>query len=378
MTKRHDWTTIAEIAAAIGARAEGEVALPVRRAAEPASAGPEDLALAMDAKYADGLAQGQARAAVLWPGADWRALGLKAAIFVERPRLAMAGITRAFDPGPGIAPGIHPSAVIDPGAEIGAGAAIGPFVVIGSGARIGAGARIAAHVFIGDGAEIGADATILQGASIGPRVSIGDRFNCQPGAVIGADGFSFVTPEKSGVEEARETLGARTTLTAQSWTRIHSLGTVEIGDDVEVGGNSVIDRGTIRATRIGSGTKLDNLVHIGHNVEVGRDCLLCGQVGIAGSARIGDRVVLGGQCGVSDNIFVGDDVIAGGGTKIFTNAPAGRVLLGSPALKMETHVEAWKNIRRLGRLFRQVAELREIVTLRGQEGTDERGETDER
>ena len=94
------------------------------------------------------------------------------------------------------------------------------------------------------------------------------------------------------------------------------------------------------------------------NVEIGRDCLLCGQVGIAGSARIGDRVVMGGQCGVSDNIFVGDDVVAGGATKIFTNAPAGRVLLGSPAMKMESHVEAWKNIRRLPRLFAQVAELR--------------------
>jgi UDP-3-O-[3-hydroxymyristoyl] glucosamine N-acyltransferase len=189
--------------------------------------------------------------------------------------------------------------------------------------------------------------------------------------VIGADGFSFVTPEKSGIEEIRETLGHREEIHPQSWTRIHSLGTVHIGDDVEVGANATVDRGTVRATSIGRGTKLDNLVHVGHNVQVGEDCLLCGQVGIAGSSRIGNRVVLAGQCGVSDNIFVGDDVIAGGATKIFSNAPAGRVLLGYPAIKMETHVEAWKNIRRLTRLFAQVAELRETVAKLTQKGSAE-------
>lgn len=353
--------SVGEIAAALDARAEGDLTFGIARASEPASAGPDDLALAMDPRYADGISQGRARAAVLWAGADYKALGLRAAIFVERPRLAMAGLTRAMDPGPGIAAGVHPTAIVADSARIGPDASIGPFVVIGPGVRIGARCRIASHASVGAEAAIGDDALILAGARIGARVVIGDRFICQPGAVIGADGFSFVTPEKSGVEEIRETLGSREGLKEQSWIRIHSLGAVEIGDDVEIGANVAIDRGTIRSTRIGSGTKLDNLVHVGHNVEVGRDCLLCGQVGIAGSARIGDRVVLGGQCGVSDNIFVGNDVIAGGATKIFTNAPAGRVLLGSPALKMEQHVEAWKNIRRLGRLFQQVAELRAVV-----------------
>jgi UDP-3-O-[3-hydroxymyristoyl] glucosamine N-acyltransferase len=354
--------SIAEIARALDARAAGDTGLRVKGAAEPAMAGPDDLALAMAPKYAEGLSDGQARAAILWDGADWQALGLKAAIFVARPRLAMSGLTRTFDPGPAIAPGIHPTAVIDASALIGPGAAIAPFVVIGAGVRIGPNARIAPHVHIAEGVHIGAGALIHAGARIGAQVRIGDRFFCQPGAVIGADGFSFVTPEKSGVEEIRQTLGERGEIRQQSWIRIHSLGTVEIGDDVEIGANCTIDRGTIRATRIGSGTKLDNLVHIAHNVEVGRDALLCGQVGIAGSTRIGDRVVLAGQCGVGDNLFVGDDVIAGGATKILTNAPAGRVLLGYPALKMETHIDAQKNIRRLGRLFAQVAELREAVT----------------
>ncbi len=356
--------TIREIAAAIGAEAAGDLDLTVTRAAEPRMAGVDALALAMDPKYASGLAEGRAVAALLWSGADWQGLGLKAAIFAPRGRLAMAGLSVLLDAGPEIAAGVHALTVIHPDAVIGEGAAIGPFVTIGRGARIGARARIASHVSVAEGAVIGADALLCQGVRIGARVTIGDRFIAQPGAVVGADGFSFVTAEKSGVEEIRETLGERGEIRAQSWHRIHSLGAVTIGDDVELGANVCIDRGTIRDTVIGSGSKLDNLVHVGHNVQIGRDCLLCGQVGIAGSARIGDRVVLAGQCGVNDNIFVGDDVIAGGATKIFTNAPAGRVLLGYPAVKMEAHVEIQKALRRLPRLAARVGALEKTVTER--------------
>lgn len=354
--------TIREIAAALGAEAAGNLDLPITRAAEPQAAGPGDLALAMDPKYAEGLAAGRARAALVWPGADWQALGLQAAIFAPRSRLAMAGLSRMMDPGPQIAPGVHPMTVVDATAQIGAGAAIGPFVVIGAGVRIGPGARIASHVSIAEGTVIGADAMILQGVRIGPGVTIGDRFIAQPGASIGGDGFSFVTPQKSGVEEIRTTLGQREEIRQQSWTRIHSLGSVTLGDDVEIGSNATIDRGTIRDTQVGSGSKIDNLVQLGHNVVVGRDCLLCGQVGVAGSTRIGDRVVLAGQVGVSDNIFIGDDVIAGGGTKIFTNVPAGRTILGNPAVKMETQMEINKALRRLPRLAATVEELQKLVS----------------
>ncbi|WP_395002746.1 UDP-3-O-(3-hydroxymyristoyl)glucosamine N-acyltransferase [Cypionkella sp.] len=355
--------SIRDIATALAAQAEGDLDLLISRACEPASAGVGDLALAMDPRYGDGIAKGKAQAALLWPGADWRALGLKAAIFAPRGRLAMAGLTVLLDEGPDIAAGLHPMAVIDPTAEIGAGAAIAPFVTIGAGVRIGARARIASHVSIAKGAQIGDDALILQGVRIGAGVKIGHRFICQPGAVIGADGFSFVTPEKSGVEEIRDTLGKRDEIRPQSWTRIHSLGAVSLGDDVEIGANVAIDRGTIRDTSIGSGTKLDNLVHIGHNVQIGRDCLLCAQVGIAGSARIGDRVVMAGQCGVNDNIFVGDDVICGGASKVFTNAPSGRVLLGYPAVKMETHIEMQKALRRLPRMASRVTEMEKAISL---------------
>lgn len=369
--------SIRDIAAALGAEAQGDLDIVIARASEPATAGPDDLALAMDPKYAAGLAAGQARAALVWPGADWRALGLTAAIFAPRGRLAMAGLSRMLDAGPAIAPGIHPMSVIHPAAFVAENAAIGPFVTIGAGAKIGANARIASHVSIAEQVVIGADALILHGARIGAGVVIGDRFICQPGAVVGADGFSFVTPEKSGVEQVRETLGQRDTTLAQSWSRIHSLGAISIGDDVEIGANCAIDRGTIRNTTIGSGTKLDNLVHLGHNVQVGTDCLLCGQVGIAGSARIGNRVVMGGQCGVNDNIFIGDDVICGGATKVFTNVPSGRVMLGYPAVKMQAHVEMQKALRRLPRLAARVAALEQRSDDTGTDtGTDTDTDTD--
>ncbi|WP_312530326.1 UDP-3-O-(3-hydroxymyristoyl)glucosamine N-acyltransferase [Paracoccus sp. (in: a-proteobacteria)] len=351
--------TIADLARALDGRLWGDGSIEVIGAAEPADAEANQLAMATAPAYLDKLKPGGV--ALLAEGTDPATYGQKAAVLVSRPRLAMAGLTRSFDPAKGPALGIHPSAVIDPSAEIGADAAIGPFVVIGEGVRIGAGARIHAHASIGDFAVIGADVLIHSGVRIAHRVRIGDRAIFHPNAVIGSDGFSFVTPEASGVEEIRQNLGQRAEIRAQHWTRIHSLGGVEIGDDFEMGANASIDRGTIRATRIGNGCKIDNMVHIGHNCQIGDDCLFAGQSGVAGSTRIGNRVVLGGKVGVSDNIFIGDDVIAGGGTDIYTNVPAGRVILGSPAVKIETHIEAQKNIRRLPRLYAQVAKLQETV-----------------
>ena len=354
--------TLDEIAKALGAEMFGDGALFISGAAEPASAGPEDLALAMDPKYADGLGQGQARAGILWPGADWQALGLQGALVVPRARMAMSGLTKLLDPGPEIAPGVHPTALIDDSAMIGAGAAIGPFVVIGRDVVIGVNARISSHCTISAGTRIGANALLFPGVHLGRNLRIGTGFIAQPGAVIGADGFSYVTPEKSRAEAARETMGDAGEAQAQAWQRIHSLGSVILGDNVEVGSNACIDAGTIRPTRIGDGTKIDNQVHVAHNCEVGRDCLFAGQVGIAGSVKVGDNVILGGKVGVVDNIFIGDGVVAGGGTIILSNVPAGRVLLGYPAVKMETHVESYKALRRLPRLARTVAELQKAVS----------------
>lgn len=356
--------TIEQIAAAIGAEAHGAAQVAVTGAAEPADARADELALAMKPEYAENLAAGAARAAILWEGADWQALGLEAAILVARPRYSMAGVTRLMDPGPGWDPGIHPTAVIADGAELGADVAVGPLAVIGAGARIGAGTVIGPHATVGAGAEIGAGGCLREGVRICARVRIGARFIAQPGVVVGGDGFSFVTPETSGVERVRESLGAEGATEAQSYVRIHSLGAVRIGDDVEIGANSCVDRGTIRDTVIGNGTKLDNHVQIGHNCVIGNDGLLCGQVGLAGSVTVGNNVVLAGKTGASDNIFIGDNVITGGASKLFTNVPAGRVMLGHPATKMEAQMEIYKGLRRLRRLFDDVAELKKTVSNR--------------
>ena len=354
--------TIEQIATALGATAYGAVDLPIDGLAEPADATTRDLALAMKPEYAENLSQGSARAAMVWDGADWEALGLEAAIISPRPRYTMSGLTTMMDPGQGWPDGIHPTAFVDDAAELGAGVTIGPLAVVCAGARIGAGTVIGPQAYVGTDTSIGTMGFLREGVRIGARVTIGERFIAQPGAVVGGDGFSYVTPEKSSVEQARQTLGDQGGTQSQAWTRIHSLGGVSIGDDVELGSNCTIDRGTIRDTRIGNGTKIDNLVMVGHNVEIGNDSLLCGCVGIAGSTKIGNNVVLGGQTGVSDNIFIGDNVITGGGTIVLSNIPAGRVMLGYPAMKMESTMEVFKGLRRLKRLFNDVADLKKTVS----------------
>ncbi len=357
--------TVAEIADALGLAAWGDTGIEIRSAAAPHEAGADALALASTESYAAALSAGSARAALLWEGADPEAYGLDAAIFAARPRYALAGLSALMDTGPDLPPGIHPSAVIDPSATIGDGARIGPFVVVGAGASIGANARIASHSSIGAGAKIGDDALILERVSIGARCTLGHRLIAQPGAVVGSDGFSFVTPEKSAVEVVGATLGDAQGLRQQSYARIHSLGAVTIGDDVELGANSCIDRGTLADTRIGDGTKIDNLVHVAHNVIVGQDCLLCGQMGVAGSTKIGDRCVFAGQVGVVDNITIGDDVIASGSARIRTNQPSGRILIGDPAIPMDKGIEIMKATRRLPRLARDVASLRKHLPKEG-------------
>lgn len=339
-------TTIEELARALGAEAVGDASLRVRGAAEPAAAGPEDIALAMQPAFAEDLAKGGARAAILWPEADWQALGLKAAILAPRARYVLAGVNRVFERPPDLPEGVHPSAVVDPSAEVPADARIGPFVLIGPRVRIGSGARIFSHVSIAEDAEIGRDALILAGVRIGARVRIGDRFIAQPGAVLGGDGFSFVTPTRGLVEEARET-GVIAAEEQDEYVRINSIGSVRIGDDVEVGANSCIDRGTVADTVIGDGTKIDNLVQLGHNVKVGQTCLICGHVAVGGSTVIGDRVVLGGKAAVADHLTIGQNSVITGNSGVASNVPPNRIMMGYPAVRMDQNVEIYKALRRL-------------------------------
>ncbi len=353
--------SISELAQALGAEAFGDGALEVSGAAEPARARPNEIALAMQPVFAGDLAKGRARAAILWPGADWQGLGLAAAIVAPRARYVLSGVTRVFERLPEIAPGIHPSAVIDPSATIGEGAAIGPFVVIGARVRIGVKARIFSHTSIAEDAEIGRDALILNGVRIGARVRIGDRFVAQPGAVIGADGFSFVTPTPGLLDEARAT-GAIAAEAQDAYVRINSLGAVVIGDDVEVGANTCIDRGTIADTTVGHGTKIDNQVQIGHNVRIGRTCLICGQAGIAGSTVVGDSVVLGGRAALADHIRIGSNVVITGNTGVSSHVPSNRIMAGYPAVRMDQHVEMYKALRRLPRVLAGLESAQKAVS----------------
>lgn len=348
--------SVKDIAAALGAQAFGAVDLLIEGASEPATATATDLALAMTPAYGDALALGAAKAAVVWQGADWEAMGLKAAIIAPRARLAMAGLTQMLDQ-PLPAGGISQHAAIDPSARLGRDVRVGPFAVIGADAVIGDGTWIGDHVSIAAGVVIGASCQIHAGVRLQRGTRLGARVILQPNVAIGGDGFSFVTAEPSNVELARETLGegALSAPTDPRWHRIHSLGGVVVCDDVEVGANSCIDAGTIRPTRVGEGTKIDSLVQVGHNVIVGTHCLLCAQAGVAGSTVIGDRVVVGGKAGVADNLKIGDDVVLGGGSVVLSNVPAGRVMMGYPATKMQTHIEGYKALRRLPRTLRDLA-----------------------
>lgn len=343
--------TIKDLAAALSMPFEGDGDLPVGRASDPATAGQEALAVALSPAFSEALHAGHARAAILWAGADWRGFGLCAAILAPPARLTLARIAGALDPDDMLPHRTSSHALIDPAARIGDGCAIGPFTTIAAGAEVGPGARIGARVTIGPGARIGAGARIHDGAWIGPRVIAGAHLVMQPGAVVGSDGYSFVTATPSNPERAKATGGAVRLDPPEdpAWHKTMSLGAVILGDEVEIGANSTVDAGTLKPTRIGTGTKLDNLVHVGHNVEVGAHCLLCGQTGIAGSVVIGDRTVLGGQTGVGDHNRIGSDVVTGAGTMIQSNVPSGSVLLGYPSQRMDRAVALFRTLKRMGR-----------------------------
>ncbi len=351
-----------ELAKATGLALLGDGSVRVDTPAPPERAGIADLAIAMSESYADALRQSAARAAIVWEGASLEAYGLDGALVAGRPRVALAHVTERFQHPSEIAPGIHPTAVIDQSAVIGDGAAVGPFAVIGPRAELGAHSVLGAHVSIGADAVIGDNALLHAGVRIGARCCIGSGFIAQPGAIIGADGFSFEPPQRGSVEAVRKT-GSVSSRNEHRFLRIHSLAGVEIGDDVEVGAATTIDRGTLEATRIGAGTKIDNQVQIGHNVQVGETCLLCAQVGIAGSTTLGDRVVLGGKVGVADHTKIGSDVVCAAGSLIGSNIKDGSVMMGIPATHRDQAVRQFMAIKRLPRLVEQVGEMRKKLGL---------------
>lgn len=260
-------------------------------------------------------------------------------IEVERPRLAMMKLLNVFYEAPDAPSGVHPSAVIHPEAKIGKNVSIGPNVVVSRGAIIGDNSKLLPNVYIGKFAQIGSGCLFHPTVCVGDFVKVGNRVILHHGVSLGADGFSFVTETPNNIEQAKENGEITGGKENQQVYKIPSLGSVEIGDDVEIGANSTVDRGTIENTIIGAQTKIDNLVMIGHNCKIGKACMIVSQVGIAGSCTIGDRVVIAGQAGIADHISIGSDSIVLAQCGVTKSWPEKTVLMGSPAVTRKDFVK---------------------------------------
>lgn len=261
----------------------------------------------------------------------------------ENPSAAFATAVAAFAPKEIIpAPGIHPSAVVDSSAVLGDGVSIGPNAVIEAGVVIGNGTIIDSGCLIGSEVRIGQECRLYQGAIIRERCLLGDRVILQPGVVIGSCGFGY------------ELQGGR-------HVKIPQTGIVEIGHDVEIGSNTTIDRARFGRTVIGEGSKIDNLVQIAHNVQVGPHTIICAQVGIAGSTRIGAYVTLAGQVGLAGHIDIGDKAVIGAQSGLSKNVPAESMVIGAPAKPMKEWKQSNFYISQLGKLYERVKGLEEEV-----------------
>lgn len=349
--------SVEEISKSLNGELFGNPSLRVSGLANIDSAESNQLVIAINDQYRKQLKKSKALVAILAEPSGWEELELESAIVLPNPRMGLALSTKLFQPEFDFPIGIHASSFVSPSATIGEESIIGPFCFIGDNVVIKAGAKIANHVSIHSNTVIGKDCFIHSGVQIGSNITIGEQFICNANTVIGCDGFSFETEQKGAVDDVKETLGSGVRNSQSNYHKIYSLGTVSIGDEVEIGACVAIDRGTLSATSIGKGTKIDNLVHIAHNVQIGEDCLICGQVGIAGSAKLGNRVVLGGQVGVKDHILIGDDVVAGGASKIFTNVQHGKIIMGSPAVEMTKNIAIYKASRKLPKLVERVDSL---------------------
>lgn len=352
--------TLSELADTLKAELVGDGDFVVTSVDHPTHAGSADtLALATDAETFAALGATRARAAAVAEGSEIDLERFAGGLVVGRPRYACALLVGLFaKPLHGI-DGINPQALVDPQATLADDVAVGAFSHVGPKARIGAGTAILSNVSIGAEAEIGENCLIHSGARIGERVRLGDNVIVHANAVIGSDGFSFVTPEVGSVETAKKT--GKVEARNLTIVRSPSNGTVVIGDDVEIGAGSTVDRGTLGATTIGRGTKIDNLVHIGHNCRIGENCMFAGQTGIAGSVEIGDRVVLAGQVGVADHLTIGDDAIVMAGSGVGRNIPAGEVHGGYPAMPKDKKLDELLNVARLGRIIPDVVKLKRRV-----------------
>lgn len=337
--------TAGELAAAIGAELNGDEKFELSGVAAPERAGAHDLIYVEAAKHAERVASSAAGCVIATDGVSIRG---KTVLRHAQPKAAFAKAAAILvERGP-IAVGIHPTAIIAPLAHIGKNVSIGPYAVIGEDAHVGEGTQIGAHCVIGAGCWIGENCRLYPRVTMYARARVGDRVEIHAGTVIGADGFGYVYGD------------------GRYW-KFPQVGIVEIADDVEIGANATIDRGSLDDTRIAEGVKLDNLVHVGHNVQIGAHSVIAAQTGISGSSSLGHHVVVGGQVGIADHCTLEDGAIAGAQAGIPTGKTirAGQTVWGTPAREIGKFKEAYAWYARLPELGARIKELELTMSVKG-------------
>ncbi|MGE3579633.1 MAG: UDP-3-O-(3-hydroxymyristoyl)glucosamine N-acyltransferase [Vicinamibacterales bacterium] len=327
---------LSDLAARLDCRLEGGADVEVTGVATLEHATATDVALCAGGRYFDALAGTRAGAVILPLESP---VPPCPALRSTQPYLAFARALAALAPASAVPPGIHPAAVVAPSAVLGRGVSVGPCAVIGERTRIGDGTRIHPNVTIGNDVEIGAGCELHAQVSVRDHVRIGDRVVLHDGAVIGADGFGYVR-RPDGVYE-----------------KIPQLAGVVIEDDVEIGANTTVDRPPLGETRIGAGTKIDNLVQVAHGSTIGRNVVLAAQVGLAGSVTIEDGVVAGGRVGVTDHVTIGRQARLSGGTVVSKDVEPGAHLAGYPGVPVAEWRRATVLLRHLPTLKRRLDAL---------------------
>lgn len=305
-------------------------------------AGPQDISFAVP-PHVEHCHLSKAGVMVLSP--DDPKLDGRPVIRVENPRAAFAALLELFRAPEEIERVISPLAYIAPTAKISSNVAVQPFAVIEDGAEIGDGSIIYPHVYVGKRVKIGSNCIVYPSVTIREDCVLGDRVILQAGSVIGGDGFGYVT--QNGKH-----------------SKVLQTGNVVLQDDVEIGNNTCIDRATVDSTIVGKGTKIDNLVHLGHNDILGENCLVVAHVGISGSVTVGNNVTFAGQVGTVGHITIGDNCVFGGKTGITNNIPANSFMAGFPAMPHKEWLRQEANLRKIGDLLKRVKELeKEIAKL---------------
>ena len=330
--------TIEEINQKINGKLKGNPAILITGVDQVADAKKNQLTFIGEKKYIKLWQQSSALAAIVNDGLDIEPGPDHALIFVADADLALAEVLEMFElEPPKCEIGIHSTAVIDSTAKIGAGAAIGAGCYIGPSVVVGENTKLYPNVTVLDYTSIGSGTVVWSGTVIRERCRIGNFCIIHPNVTIGADGFGY-RPSPDG----------------QSMVKIPQNGTVEIGDSVEIGAGSCVDRGKYSATLIGDGSKIDNLVQIAHNCKLGRSCVMAGQSALSGSVTLGDGVIMGGKAGVSDHVTVGAGVKIGVGTAVLKDVPAGKTVLGHPADDYRKTLRVWASLKQIPDLIKNL------------------------